>query len=315
MNLRELKSQTYALLGDASQQKVNFGIVVGYLNIAQTILGNLLFNVDREKFLAIDSQTTTNAISDYQTPIDLREIVRVVVGRSATVRGYEATRMPARDLNAVEMNTLYRPVYPNQIWYNEMEGTEPGKTTVRIFPTPITGSGVVASTGLTIWYYRKPVDFHVLGTYDGVATGVGTTTTVIDTAAPYNTTATTNTDFWKYAMWRGTSGSNNGIIRRVLSQTPASSTFTFASSPVLPTATTTSDTFELDQMSILPDYTHYLMPYYAAALASPQAGMDGSHLMARWDRELEMIGSRLMNNIEVNIPGQVSQGAAARAQM
>jgi hypothetical protein len=379
VNLRELKSMTYGLLNDASQQAVNFGTIVGYLNIAQNVLGNLLWNVDREKFLGINYQSTVNGTRDYSTPTDLRELVRVTIGN------YEATRFPVRDLNAINANTLYRGVWPNQIWYNEMEGTAPGKTTVRIFPTPIAGAGgdgvagtatasstttitlptgvgasavddfyngmtiyfvtgavagttaivtdyvgstrvvtfavqtdpglasvVIGDYDLLLWYYRRPVDFHVNGTYDGIATGVGATSTILDTAAPFNTTATTNTDFWKNAQIRFTSGSNNGILRRVSSQTLASSTITFT--PVVVTATTTGDTYELDQMSILPEHVHYLMPYYAAGLASSKVGMDGSSFMGLWNAEIEAMRRRLVDNVEVNIPGEVSQGAAKARQ-
>ena len=379
MNLRELKSTTYALLGDASQQGVNFGTIISYLNVAQTVLGNLLWNVDREKFLGIDYQSTSTGTRDYSTPSDLRELVRVTIGN------YEATRLPVRDLNATQANTLYRGVWPNQIWYNEMEGTLPGKTRVRIFPTPITGSGTTGVTGtatasstititlptgigasadddayngmtllftsgvlsgtsvtvtdytgstrvvtfativdpglasvvigtldLGMWYYRRPRDFHVKGIAEGAATATGSTLTILDTSVPYNTTATGYTDFWKYAQVRMTSGSNEGIFRRVVSQTLATSTITLDTA--LPTATATADTFEIDQMSILPEHVHYLMPYYAAALAAPKVGMDGAQFMNIWNNEIASMGSRLTSNVEVNIPGEVSQGTQ-RARM
>lgn len=303
-SLRDLKSLTYALLDDASQQAVNFGIIVGYLNIAQDIIGNLLWNVDREKFMNIDTQSATNGVADYPTPSDLRELVRVVVNTK-----YEYTRFPARDLNALNQNTLYRSVYPNQMWYSEKEGSAPGKTIVRLFPTPATGAGA-GSSNLDIWYYRRPMPFHVNGTQDGVATSSGSvgasTSTLLDTGLVYNTTATGYTDFWKYAQVRLTSGNNAGRICRLVSQTLASSTLTL--DVVLPTATATSDTYEIDQMSILPEYTHYLMPYYAAGLAASKVGKDGTVYRQYFFDELEQMRQRLVNNVEINIPGEVSQG-------
>lgn len=306
MNLRELKSFVYSLIQDPGEEACQFGEVVSYLNIGQSVLASVLWNIEREKFLGIQNfvvdssapvlpDQTLSSTGDYLCPADLNEIVRV------TLNGVECNRHPVRELNALAKNTLYRPVRGSQQFFSEI-GDSTGRTKIRIAPVPI------ETDAISIWYFKKPTDFHELGSYEGVSSAGGTTTQIITAAAPMCGSGGDDT-FWLNSQIRWTSGGLNGQKRRVNSYTASSGTFLFDAVSV----TAANLTYELDQISIIPEQHHHLIGYYAAALAAPKKGMDPQQFWGVWNDHMGMLKRKYQDNIEANIAGDTPQGVRGAA--
>lgn len=307
MNLRELKSFVYSLIQDPGEEACQFGEVVSYLNIGQSVLASVLWNIEREKFLGIqnfsvDSSSpvspdqTRSATGDYLCPADLNEIVRV------TLNGVECNRHPVRELNALTKNTLYRPVKGSQQFFSEI-GDTAGRTKIRIAPVPDEADAI------GIWYFKKPTDFHELGSYEGTSTA-GSTTTVTCTAAPMIGAGGDDT-FWANAEIRLTSGAGGliGQKRRVTSYNVATGVFTFDALA----ASAGTNTFELDQVSIIPSQHHHLIGYYAAALAAPKKGMDPQQFWGVWNDHMNMLKRKYQDNVEANVAGDSPAGVRGAA--
>jgi hypothetical protein len=190
---------------------------------------------------------------------------------------------------------MERPI-KNFNQYYSTEGGSVGKFKITLYPTPDDTSNV------KVWYYRKPTEFHERGTYDGTVTTSTSTTVFIDTAAPFAGTSGTGMDsFWVDATVRFTSGANINQTKRVVSWTAATGSFlteAFTSAPG-------TATYELDQVSIIPDEFHHWVCYYAAYLAATKNGID-TPWMQQFKDELGMTGERWLQNIEASHPGEVS---------
>lgn len=316
MNLRELKSFVYSLINDPGEEACQFGEVISYLNIGQSVLASALWNIEREKFLGITSigivasaptgtQQVYSATGDYLCPSDLNEIVRV------TLNGVECNRHPVRELNALTKNTLYRPVKGSQQFFSEI-GDSVGRTKIRVAPIPLTGGAGTAVDTLEVWYFKKPTDFHEQGSAEGTTTALGGAAGVslIDTSL-YSANANGDATFWVNAEIRLTNGTMQGQKRRVSTYTPSSGTLTVdtAFAIQLPIGTT----YEVDQVSIIPSQHHYLIGYYAAALAAPKKGMDPNQFWSVFNDHMAMLKRKYQDNIEANIAGDTPQGVRGAA--
>jgi len=301
VNLRDLISGVWSELGDPTGREAYRGEVIKRLNIAQRVLFSMAWHYDLQKVVTSDTQNIVSGTATYTIPNTSNYLVHKIV--RVIYNGREAVEMPSRELEALSVNSWMRPVAGAQHFYTRVMGTTtPGKDDITLYPTPKAN----VTNGLQVVYHAAPIDFHESGSYEGVATG-GSTTTVVDTGAPFNTTATTNTGFWTGAQIRFTSGNNEGLIRRVTTWAPGTSTFTVAT---LPTAVAASDTYEIDQVPIIPEHLHHMMIYYAAAGIAPRLGQDAAvaRLIGLWDKEMNDLRLRYTDNIEANVPGQKTAG-------
>ena len=305
MNLRELKSFVYSLINDPGEEACQFGEVISYLNIGQSVLASALWNIEREKFLGIqtflvDSSTPASpdqalsSTGDYLCPADLNEIVRV------TLNGSECNRHPVRELNALTKNTLYRPVRGSQQFFSEI-GDSVGRTKIRIAPVP------AEADSISIWYFKKPTDFSELGTFENTVTAVGGVAGVslIDTALPA-ANANGDSTFWANAEVRITNGTMIGQKRRVTAFTPSSGTLTVDTAFAIQIPIGTS--YEVDQISIIPSQHHHMIGYYAAALAAPKKGMDPNQFWSVFNDHMGMLKRKYQDNVEANIAGEAPAG-------
>lgn len=236
MNLREMVSYVFDLLGDpAERESAIFGEVVRNLNHGQHRVSNLLPNVEREKFATTNTQAAVNGTETYDTPSDLLDIRRV------TYAGVELNRQSLDRLAAIDRNPTWRGNKGRQQFFYEIGSTK-GLTKIGILPVPVDTSNIV------IWYTRRPIEFHDAGTYNGTVTptnshtGAGaptevtsnTTTVFHDAVAPFaadrgatptdtsSDVTTTNalpgqSGFWNDAEVRFTTGNLAGQKRRVTS--------------------------------------------------------------------------------------------------
>ena len=297
MDLKQLLSATGSMIGDPAFRQIQKPETISFFNMAQQELVSMVWDFDKTKFLVVNTQTSTSGTADYLVPANMRQIVRVLYA------GKEYRPIAPEDLEALTDNEYKRPIKGVSGFYVEMQGSEPGRSQVRIFPTPNT----TTAGEIEIWYYQAGRDFHPQGVYSGIATG-GSTTTLLDTGAPFMTTGTAYTDFWLGANILFTNANNDGQFRRVKTVTEASGTFTLDSA--LPTAAASTNTYEIRQVSILPPHLHHIMPYYAAWLAAPQVGKDGTPFKVTWESFIQGLKSRYLENVRVHLPGEVLPGIA-----
>jgi hypothetical protein len=304
MNFRETKSFVYSLLADPGEEKVQFGEILSYINIGQSVLATAIWNIEREFFLGINtfqtkaapgaSDQTLSAAGDYLAPTDLNQFCRVVLN------GVECNRHPVRELNALNKNTLYRATKGTQQFFSVI-GDSIGRTKFRVFPPPIEADTV------DVWYFKKPTDFHEQGSYEGTTTALGGAAGVslIDTALP-QANANGDATFWVNGEVRITNGTLIGQKRRISTFTPGTGTCTLQTAfPIqLPIGTT----YEIDQVSIIPSQHHHLIGYYAAALGAPKAGADPQQFWQVWNDHLNILKRKYQDNIEANIAGESMTG-------
>lgn len=299
MNLREMRSTVYSLLGDVSENTVKPGEVVQFLNDSQFMMSNLITNMDRERFSTKVSTSAVNGTETYDLPTDFLDVIRV------TYAGTECTRIAVSELAALDRNTLHR-AKKNQQQYFYIYGGSGHLSQVGIRPIPDDTSAVV------VWYYRKPTVFHEEGSYDGTVTGTPTSTTVFnDDAAPFAGSASKTgvDDFWNNAEVYWTKGENTGTRQRVSDfiegNGGASSDYgEIVLATAAPQTPTAADEFELDQVSIIPPEYHHLLVLYAAHLGAPKAGMDPLDLLGRWKQGMEQVMGKYTNNVSPLLVGQ-----------
>ena len=297
MDLKQLQSAVGSMIGDPSFRQIQRPEVTAYLNMAQQELVSMMWDYDRTKFLTVNKQTSTSGTADYLVPSNMRQIVRVLYALK------EYRPLAPEDLEALTDNDWKRPIKGVSGFYTEMQGSEPGRSQVRIFPTPNT----TVADEIEVWYYQAARDFHPQGVYSGIATG-GSTTTLLDTGAPFMTSGTAYPNFWLGANILFTNASNDGQMRRVKSVTEATGTFTLDSA--LSTAAASTNTYEIRQVSILPPHIHHIMPYYAAWLAAPQVGKDGTQFFTVWTNFMDQLKRRYLENVRVHLPGETLPGIA-----
>ena len=300
MNLREMISMVSSVLGDPGEDDLQRGEIIQYLSVGQHVVGRTLVNVEREKFLTTNTQAAVSAQELYNTPADLQDIVRV------TYDGTECARMPVIELAAIDRNTNYRAIKGVQQFFYERGGTV-GLTQIGIRPIPDGTENII------IYYVRRPLDFHALGTYNGTVTAnAGTSTTQFeDDAAPFAGTAskTGKDDFWNDAEIRWTGGNNTGIRVRVsdFQENPSGVIYgRFIMTEAMPNAPVATETYELDQVSIIPEQHHEMICFYAAGIAAPKVGMSGAQYIQMVRDEMALLEKKYLANVEAHVVGDRS---------
>lgn len=300
MNLREMRSYFYSLLGDPGEEKVQRGEAVRYINVGQNVVARQLVNIEREKFITTDTQPAVSSQELYNTPSDLQDIVRV------TYNGVECTRHPVRELAALDDNTNYRASKGYQQFFYEIGGTV-GLTQIGIRPIPDGTENII------ITYIRRPTDFHDLGSFkitlDDNASEAHTTTTFNASNAPLAGSASISgtDDFWNNGEVRFTSGANKNLTRRIEDFDAISTAyghFIIPTSTPLPDAPSDGDTAEIDQVSIIPEHHHDLVCLYAASLVAHKVGMDGVAMRAQFEKEVQAVHMKWQANVEAGIAGE-----------
>ena len=282
-----------ALIGSADNEMIEKGEILGFLNQAQSVVGSLLFDVDREFFATTYTVAATNGTADYQMPADLRQITRV------TYNGVECSLTSIRDLERLSISPYHRAMKGFQQFYSYIGGTL-GRTKITLYPTPDD------TTNIKVWYYRKPTEFHPLGTYNGLITTSTSATAFSDTAAPFAGTTGAGMDtFWVDATFMAKTGAAKNQKVRVVSWDASANSFVIEA---LTDAPGTVE-YELDQVSIIPDQFHHLISYYAAFIAATKLNIP-SPWMEQFRYEMDTLGARWVNNIKANLPGEVKAGVA-----
>jgi len=301
VNLRETYGIVGSLLGDPAQIKIERGELLSFINVAQNFIAGVLINIEREWFATTYTVAAVGGTADYQMPADFRDPIRV------TYNSVECNRKAISELSALDRNPGHKPIKGHTQWYSMIGGTN-GRTKLTIYPTPD------GTENIKVWYFRKPTDFHELGTYDGTTTSDGSTTpfiTLIDTKIPFTgTTDGTMNSFWVGAQIRFTSLLNNNQRSRVTTHAISTDTLTFdaVSDRVL-----TGTTYELDQVSVIPDQYHHLIAYYAAFMAAMKLGQPAPW-MQQVQLELDMLKAKWLSNVEAGGTGHMPGTASDRVE-
>lgn len=327
-----------------------FGEVVRCLNAGQTRVSNMMPNKEREKFATTNTQAAVVGQAAYTMPADLLDIIRVdydtypinrlpirslsALKRNTQYRGNKQRQQFFYEIGTTAGRTkiVLSPV-PNttgniDVYYFRKpvdfhdQGTYKGTVTLANSHTGGGAPTTASSVSTTV--------FH-----DAVATfAADRGATPTDTANDTSTTPTFygQTGFWNDGLVRFTSGNNAGASRRVttfkdyvaananvdgLNPQNAGTTklasygrFVFATADAWLNTPAIGDTFELDQVSVLPDQMHDLVCLWACFLMAPKVqGKDPQFFKdAFMDSALQM-GLKHTQNVEAVTVGETPGGA------
>lgn len=297
MNLREMMSTVYSYIGSPSEEVLQRGECIGYLNVGQNVVARNLVNIEREKFTTTYTVAATGGTATYAMPVDLETILRI------RYAGCVNRRLPIGDLSATDNNTMYRPIKGTQQFYYILGGTV-GAIQIGLLPIPDDTANIVVE------YIRKPTDFHILGSFNTVldqnATEAHSATAFNASAAPFagSATKTGTDDFWNNGQVRFTSGKNSGTVRWITDFDAISTAYGRFTVAALPDTPADADTIELDQVSIIPPEHHDMVCLYAAALAAPKNQMDPAFFLQMFRENLTMVRMKWTDNVEANLAGE-----------
>lgn len=289
MRLRDLWSQVGMLLGDPEFQQIHQNEITMDLNMAQKALARTLIDVDREQMMYWTSVAGVASQIEYDLPLAVDEIQRMSYANK------ECQRISVRDIGVLEVesrNTLMRGSKTFQQYYYVIQGAA-GRMRVGIYPIPDDTSSIY------IYYVARPVDFSPFGSHNGAATGNGSGTTLEDTGLP---TETIHNDWWNNAEIVFKSGGNVGDVVRVTDFVASTATFTFQ--PSVAPSTAPGDTYEVDQVSIIPEQHHDMLVFYAAALAAARLGKSPAPFMEMYMHGVGDIRRRWTSDIEATAVGE-----------
>jgi len=300
MRLREMVGTAYALLDLSENEVIPVQEMIRYLSDGELQVANALLNSQREKFMVRTTIAAVDAQADYDLPIDTLEVVRIEYA------GAEGIRIPAKVASAMVQNRGYEPIKGYQQFYVEVKGTL-GKAQFTLYPTPDD------TTNITVWYYQKPLGFHIEGMYEGALTAAVSETVFNDAKIPFAGASAVAgiDDFWNGAILRFVSGLNRNQERYVLDFTEDllgvyGSLTVETGFPNVPTA---GDEFEIDQVSIIPDQHHPLVTYWAAIMGGPKAQKDPAIFEKLFSKGMESITLGHRGDMDGPIPTLVTQGA------
>jgi len=290
--LREQSGALSAMIADPGEKRVFPAEKIAYLNMAQTAIEGMLWDIDRTKFSVIQKITAVAGTSDYAVASDVRDIQRV------EYRGFDCTRLAQRDSGVRSYGPAFQPAFGNNQFFEEIGQDSLGKTQIRIYPTPTTLDGDLTDA-IKVWYYKTTRRLHELGIYNGKVTTTGNLTQWFDIQNPFYGSGW---DFWKNnAIVRWTKGPNTGQARLVTGYT--ASTGLFQTAAVTNTIVANTHEYICDQFSGLPRQYHHLVTLYAASLAAKKAKIDGGVYMKQCKREIDMIRFNYEHGIDAAMPG------------
>ena len=256
MNLKEMWGHASILAQDPAMLEARQAEYVAWCNIAQDVLGGLLLDVAAWRFEKTSTLATTINVATATLPEDFSEIVLLRYDSNNSAVLYQANRIPLRDKGALTSNTFYA-ASNREPFYSLTGGT------ITLYPTPT----VTTTAGLELTYRRKPSPLRLDRVKEDVVTtsaGNAGGTTLI------STTLTEVDDYWNECECELKSGSYIYQKRAVSDFTASSDTVTLANAFGGQVAQTV--TFSLFDVSILPSEYHYLLVYYAAAMACAKLG-------------------------------------------
>ena len=293
MKLRDLWSQVGMMLGDPEFQKVNQNEITMDLNMAQKALSRTLIDVDREQMMYWTLIPGVIDQIEYDIPMNVDEIQRV------SYAGKECQRISVRDIGVLEVesrNTMMRGSKQFQQYYYLIQGVG-GRPKIGIYPIPDDTSNI------SVYYVARVIDLSPYGSHNGVVTAVTSTTVFTDTGLPLHSLIA---DFWINGeiFWKsdgGTGANRTGVVSRVVSNTE---TGIITLVDAMPSAPEVGDTYEIDQVSIIPDQHHDMMAFYAAAQGMVRTQRDPRAYLSMYQDGVASIRRRWTSDIEATAVGE-----------